>query len=304
MNPGQLLEKKGVVMNRGRNFLSAALLVFLLGGSLGCGTMNLLRLKYDGYKPMDKGHYPEAAATLEKGLDQARTSKIKINFMNFNERISGAFLNNLGHVYEAMGQYDRSLECYQQALAIFTELKRRRPEAEQLRGLGWVYLNLGHYDRALEYNQKALAIIREERDCFLEGALLSNLGWLYFRMDRYDRAREYYQEALAIHRAWCIQPFNRPFELRNRGAEAIDLNGLGCIYKAMGQHGQAREFLQQALAINRKIKDRSGEGHNLNNLGEVYRHLGQYDLARQALEESAKIAHEVGNPGMLWGGAG
>ena len=287
-------------MNRGRNIIFGALLILLLGGSLGCGTMNLLRLKYDGYKLMDKGHYPEAAATLEKGLEQARTSRIKINLMNFNNRISGAFLNNLGHVYAAMGQYDRSLECYQRALAIFREIKARRLEAEQLRGLGWVYLNLGQYDRALEYNQQALAIIREARDCFIEGALLSNLAWLHFRMDQYDRAREYYHQALASHRTLCIQPFNRPFEFKNRSAEAIDLNGLGCIYKAMGQHDQAREYLQQALDLNRKIENRGGEGHNLNNLGDVYRHLGHYDPARQALEESAKIAHEVGSPDLLW----
>ena len=66
-------------MNRGRNILFATLLVFLLGGALGCGTINLLRLKYEGYKLADNGHNPEAAATLEKGLEQAKKSENKIS---------------------------------------------------------------------------------------------------------------------------------------------------------------------------------------------------------------------------------
>ncbi len=247
-------------MGRARSFISGALLVLLLGGSLGCGTISVLMLKYEGYKLANSGHYPEAMVKLEKGLEQARKSENPLDLIHFNEKICGAFLNNLGWASSAMGQYDRALEYYQQALAI----------------------------------------IKEAKDCFLEGNLLSNLGWYYYRMGQNDRAREYYQQALAVHRAFCIQPINRPFEWRDRGGEARDLNGLACIYMDLGQFDQAREYCQQALAVNRKIQNRDGEGANLNNLGNIYRHLGQYDQARQALEEGIKIAQEVRRPESLW----
>lgn len=287
-------------MSRGWSLISGALLVLLLGCSLGCGTITVLRMKYEGYKLANTGHYPEAAVKLEKGLELAKKSENKMDIMDLNKRLRAAFLGNLGWVYSAMGQYDRALEHYQQSLAIFREAKRRRFEASALSSLGGLYKDLGQYDRALEYYQQALAINREAKDCFLEGSLLSSLGWLYYRMGQHDRAREYYQQALAVHRAFCIQPFNRPFELRHRGGEAGDLNDLGCIHMDLGQYDQAREYCQQALAINRKIKNRSGEGVNLNNLGIIYRHLGQYDLARKALEEGMKIAHETGSPENLW----
>ncbi|MDP2046730.1 MAG: CHAT domain-containing tetratricopeptide repeat protein, partial [Deltaproteobacteria bacterium] len=289
-------------MSRGRCLISGALLVLFLGCSLGCGTISVLKLKYEGYQLANTGHYPEATVKLEQGLEQARKSKnILLEINSVNKRIISAFLSNLGWVYSAMGQYDRALEYYQQALAIDREIKRgRRFEAGGLSALGGLYADLGQYDRALEYKQQALAINKEAKDCFLQGGLLSSLGGHYSRMGQYDKAREYYQQALAVHRAFCIQPFNRPFEWRHRGGEAGDLSGLACIHMSLGQYDQAREYGEQALAIERKIKNRSGQGSDLNNLGIIYRHLGQYDRAREALEEGLKIAHETGRRESLW----
>ncbi|MGO8761822.1 MAG: CHAT domain-containing tetratricopeptide repeat protein [Desulfobaccales bacterium] len=287
-------------MGRVRSLLSGALLVLLLGGSLGCGTISVLMLKYEGYKLANNGHYPEAMVKLEKGLEQARKSENPLDLIHFNQKISGAFLNNMGWASQAMGQYDRALEYYQQALAISREYKRRRFEASNLSSLGGLYENLGQNDRALDYYQQALAIVKEAKDCFLEGNLLSNLGWYYYSMGQNDRALEYYRQALAVHRAFCIQPINRPFEWRHRGGEARDLNGLACIYIDLGQFDQARDYCLQALAVNRKIQNRDGEGVNLNNLGNIYRHLGQYDQARQALEEGIKVAQEIRRPESLW----
>ncbi len=287
-------------MRQRRSLIASTLLILMLGCFSGCGTISMLKLKYEGWKLADNGHYPEAAAKLEKGLEQARTAKIKINVMNFNKGISAAFLNNLGWVYAAMGQYDRAMDYYQQSLALFGETKNRRHEAEQLMGLGGVCLSLGQNDRALDYYQQALAINQEVKDCFIQGNLLSNLGWLHHRMGQTDRALEYYQQALAVHRALCIQPINRPFQLRNRHGEAGDLNDLACIHMKPDQYDQARDYCQQALDLNRKIKNRAGEGVNLNNLGIICRNLGQYELARSALEEGLKIAREVGSLENIW----
>jgi CHAT domain-containing protein/Tfp pilus assembly protein PilF len=278
------------------------LLVLLLGCSLGCGAITVLRLKYEGFKLADKGHYPEAAVKLEKGLELTQKTEPIVDIMDLNKRTRAAFLSNLGWVYSAMGQYDRALECYQQALAIGKEVKRRGLEANQLKSLGGLYADLGQHDRAQEYYQQALAINKEVKDCFLQGNLLSSLGWHHYRMGRHDRAREYFQQALAVHRAFCIQPLNRPFEWRHRAGEAGDLYSLACIHDSLGEYEPAREKCQQALAMKRELKDRHGEGNALNVLGIIYLHLGQYDLAREALDESIKIAHETGSREGLWRG--
>jgi CHAT domain-containing protein/tetratricopeptide (TPR) repeat protein len=287
-------------MNRGWQLILGALLALWLSGSLGCTAINILVLKYEGFKLADKGHYPEAKGKLEKGLELTQKSEPLIDIMHLNKRLRVAFLDNLGWVSSAMGQYDRALEYHQQALAISKQIKRRGSEAGQLKSLGGLCESLGQQDRGLEYYEQALAINKEVKDCFLQGNLLSSLGWHYHRVGQQDRALEYYHQALAIHRAWCIQPFNRPFELRHRGGEAGDLSGLACIYMDKGQNDQAREYCQQALAIYRDLKDRSGEGGDLNNLGMIYIRLGQYEPAREVLGESLKIARETGVPESAW----
>ncbi len=287
-------------MGRGWKLISGALLVLLAGCSLGCGTINLLMLRYEGYQLESTGHYPEAAAKMEQGLELARKSAKKMDIMNINKRFVGGFLGSLGGVCVSMGQYDRGLEYLQQALAIRREVKKRRFEARDLRGLGGLYVCLGQHDRALEYYQQALAINREIKNCWDEGVDLSNLGWLYIRLGQYDQAREYLQQALTVQQAFCLQPIDQPFKLRNRSGEANDLNGLGCICTNLGQYDRARDYTEEALVINRKIKNRDGEGANLNNLGDIYNHLGQYDLARKSLKEGIKIAHAVGCPENLW----
>jgi CHAT domain-containing protein/Tfp pilus assembly protein PilF len=288
-------------MERGKSFISGALMVLLLGGSLGCATVNVLKLKYEGYKLANAGHYPEAAVKLEQGLEQAKKLKNPLLAINrVDKRIYAAFLGNLGWVYGAMGQYDRALEYHQRALAVNREIKRRRFEAGELSALGGLYLNLGQDERSMEYKQQALAISKEIKDCFAQGNQLSSLGWHHYRKGQYDQAREYFQQALAVHRSICIQPFNRPFEWRHRGGEAGDLRGLASIYGELGQYDQALQYCQQSLEIRRKIKDRDGEGVTQNSLGIIYLHLGQYDLAREAYKEAMKIAHETGTPEDLW----
>ena len=281
-------------------FISGVLFALFLTCSMGCGTINILVLKYEGFKLADKGHYPEAAVKLEKGLELTKQSENMLDFFHLNKRIQRAFLGNLGWVCKAMGQYDRAMDYHQQALAINREIKKRRFEAGDLAAIAGVYEAMGQYDRAVDYFQQALAINKEAKDCLLQGNLLGTMGWRSYVRGEYDRAIEYYQQALAVHRAFCIQPFNRPFEWRNVGGEAGDLAGLGCIYGDMGQHELGQEYLKQALVIFRKLKDRAGEGSVLNNLGNGYYKMGQHDLARNALEESIKIAREGGSAELLW----
>ena len=52
-------------------------------------------------------------------------------------------LANLGKAYHGLGQYDRALKYYQQALAIHREIKDRIDEGEDLIGLGLLYDDLG-----------------------------------------------------------------------------------------------------------------------------------------------------------------
>ncbi|MBN1202724.1 MAG: tetratricopeptide repeat protein [Anaerolineae bacterium] len=201
-----------------------------------------------------------------------------------DRRGQGNQLGNLGLVYASLGQYRRAIGFYEQTLVIHREIGNRRGEGSILDNLGLAYADLGQYGQAIEYYEQALAISREIGDRRGEGNALGNLGSAYTSLGQYGQAIEYHQQALAISR-----------EIGDRCGEGNDLGNLGLAYADLGQYGQAIEYHQQALAISREIGDRRGEGADLGNLGIAYANLGQYGRAIEYYEQALAISREIGD---------
>ncbi|MEM1169483.1 MAG: CHAT domain-containing tetratricopeptide repeat protein [Cyanobacteria bacterium P01_H01_bin.35] len=191
-------------------------------------------------------------------------------------------LGNLGLAYYSLGQYEQGIEFQQQFLAIAREITDRRGEATSLGSLGTAYLSLGQYEQGIEFHQQSLAITREIKDRQGEAIYLGSLGVAYYYLAEYERAIEFQQQSLAIAR-----------EIRDRQAEANSLANLGNAYYSLGQCEQAIEFQQQYLAIVREIKDRKGVAMSLSNLGIAYSSLGQYEQAIESHQQSLAIKLEI-----------
>jgi len=198
-----------------------------------------------------------------------------------------ASAGNLGSAYRNMGQVQKAISCYEQALAIAREEKDRQGEGASLGNLGNCYRSLGQTARAIEYYERALAIAREIGDRRGEGNRLTGLGSCYSSLGQTARAIEYYEQALAIAR-----------ESGDRQGEGYPLGNLGACYAYLGQTARAIEYYEQALAIAREIGDREGEGANLGNLAEALVDEGRYGEAVRRALESVKIGEEVSSPGL------
>ena len=57
---------------------------------------------------------------------------------------------NIGHVYHTLGEKQKALEHYQQALLINREVGNGGREAMTLTALGRFYVSLGEYQKALD----------------------------------------------------------------------------------------------------------------------------------------------------------
>jgi tetratricopeptide (TPR) repeat protein len=224
----------------------------------------------------NRGRQSERLKWLNAGVAQARASK--------DRRQEGTLLNNIGYLYSALGQKDKALDFFQQALAIRREVGYRSGEGATLNNIGEVYRTLGQTDKALDFFRQALAIWREVGDRSGEGSTLNNIGGVYRALGQMNKALDFYQQALAIWR-----------EVGDRSGEGTTLNNIGAVYDALGQNDQALDFFQQALAIHREVGNRSMEGTTLNNVGEVYRALGQTDQALDFFQQALAIRREVGD---------
>ena len=199
-----------------------------------------------------------------------------------DRRGEGAALGNLGLAYHSLGKYDKVIEYQLQSLAIARELKFRRGEGNALRGLGLAYHSLGKYDKAIEYQLQSLTIARELKDRGSEVNSLVNLGSTYYSLGKYDKAIEYYLQSSASAR-----------ELKKRNGEGNALRGLGLVYHSLGQYDKAIDYQLQSLVIAREIKDRRGEINSLGNLGNAYHSLGKYDKAIESHLQGLAIAREI-----------
>jgi tetratricopeptide (TPR) repeat protein len=70
-------------------------------------------------------------------------------------------LNNIGGVYFTIGQPQKTLEYYNQALPILREVGNRDGVATTLSNIGVVYSSIGQPQKTLEYYNQALPILRE-----------------------------------------------------------------------------------------------------------------------------------------------
>jgi tetratricopeptide (TPR) repeat protein len=218
------------------------------------------------------GHYARLVELREKLLGQLTDPGLR-----------AASLGRLGHAYWALGQSERAIEFYEEALAIARETGDRQRESLWLDHLGSAYRDLGQVERAIEFYEQALAIAREIGDRREEGESLSNLGLIYYVLGQIEQAIKLQEEALIIAR-----------EIGDRWKENVRLCRLGEAYYFLGQIERAIKFQEEALTIAREIGDRRGEGIRLGDLGVAYRALGQVERAIKLYEESVVIAREIG----------
>jgi CHAT domain-containing protein/Tfp pilus assembly protein PilF len=224
------------------------------------------------------GKLRRAASTFKEACQFARDAEI-------GDKEFSLMLKNTGDAYHDLAQFDKALQCYQEARAIRERCADLRGEGEALHHIGAVYQNLGNLQEALGYFHKALDRRRKAGDRPGEEATLNNIGLVYHILGDTDKALRIYEECLAIVR-----------DLGNRASEATTLNNIGGAYNEMGRLDEALRYYQESILIRREIGDRRGEIHTHGNLSAIYDRLGQPEQAFSSAREALRIAKETNNP--------
>jgi CHAT domain-containing protein/Tfp pilus assembly protein PilF len=193
-------------------------------------------------------------------------------------------LNNIGGVYSGLGENQKALDFYNQALPILRAVGNRSVEAATLNNIGGVYSALGEQQKALEYYDQALPIVRAVGNRSGEASTLTNIGGVYSALGEQQKALEFLNQALPISRA-----------VGDRSGETATLNNIGGVYSDLGENQKALEFYNRALPIRRAVGDRSGEAVTLNNIGEVYDDLGEKQKALDFYNQALSIRRAVGD---------
>ncbi len=204
-----------------------------------------------------------------------------------NRNREATTLNNIGTVYDALGEKQKALEYYAQALSLFKVEGNRNLEATTLSNIGVVYDALGEKQKALEYYAQALPLSRAVGNRSGEATTLNNIGLVYDALGEKQKALEYYAQALPLSKV-----------VGNRNTEATTLNNIGSVYDVLGDTQKALDYYAQALPLYEAVSDRDGEATTLNNIGLVYSALGEKQKALEYYAQALPLFKVVGNRDM------
>ena len=191
-------------------------------------------------------------------------------------------LNFIGGFYFSVGEQQKALDYFEQALPLFRAVKDQNAEAYALLYVGAASYYLGNPAQALSSQQQALTLFRAVADRYGEATALTSLSTLHWAQNEKSRALDYQQQALALWRT-----------LGFRNGEASSLSDLGFMSEAAGDLPNALQQQQQALAMFRLLGNRTGESNALYGLARIERARGNLNQARTHIEAALDLIESL-----------
>jgi tetratricopeptide (TPR) repeat protein len=180
----------------------------------------------------------------------------------------------MGRVYAHLGDYERALECQQQAYAHHQQAGDQNRLVWDLVEIGAMYKNLGRIQDARRYIVEGVSLARQVGSCQSQAYALAHWGSLSLHEGDYVSAARYYQQVIEM------QP-----SLRSAPLVATAEAGLGLALLHLGDGTYSRYWFERALDCSRE------RGHR-RCIAETLILLGLLGLAEGRLEQAGKHIHE------------
>lgn len=184
-----------------------------------------------------------------------------------------------GVAFSKIGNYDKALHCYFQALQIYEKLGMEDQALSNIHNISGIYYYQGDYEKALEYAKQVLETNLEKDDLSLIADSYQSIGIIYQGMDLHQDALTYYQKALLKYR-----------QLKNSMREGATLMNMGSLLLAQKNYSGALENFFLAQRIYDKGGNEIGAVDLQNLIGHTYTLMGRYGEARNILQEAMRKA--------------
>jgi tetratricopeptide (TPR) repeat protein len=204
-------------------------------------------------------------------LEQARILAHKIG----QRALEGESVRWLGNINFWQNNYEESHTHLAEALAIHREVGDFRGELSALNNLGHLFEVLGQLQKAVQFHEQALDICQKIGDRLAEGVILTNIGGLRTQLGHFAQAQDDLQRALVIRS-----------EIGNDEGVAVVYHDLGDIFRYLGQYQFALNHYQKAVEINTRIQHAWQKGGALTALSALYRDMGDHKRAREYLDQA------------------
>ncbi|AFY34916.1 tetratricopeptide repeat protein [Calothrix sp. PCC 7507] len=191
---------------------------------------------------------------------------------------------HFGILKATKGEVDEAIALFNQSLSINERIGNVEGKAATLHQLARIYANKGEVDEAIALFNQSLSINEHIGNVLGKSATLHQLARIYA-----DKGEE--EQAIAL--------FNQVLEIDERignfQGKAENLHQLGNIYVNKGEVDEAIALYNQSLEIDERIGYVQGKAANLQQLGNIYANKGEVDEAIALFNQSLEINERIGN---------
>jgi tetratricopeptide (TPR) repeat protein len=205
-------------------------------------------------------------------------------------RMATAALSEQADCLAALGQLDKAVARYQEAIRRSEKQKLFRDVAVGKENLADVLRRQGNYDDALAAHAEAYAIFTAQNEPATVATIWHQIGMVHQDAGNDESAEAAYRQALGIR-----------VQNNLRGDQAASLTQLGYLYAdKLNRLKDAITFFQQAADIYAALGDPSLEGVTRNNIANALRELGCYADARVEITRAIECYEPFGAAVELW----
>ena len=280
-----------------------------------------------GFTYIDIGEIHEILGEPKKAM-QCYEKAYKIFLERKDDKGLSFALNNMGNAYLSMGDPKRAMENLNECIKIQEKNNFESDLANSSSNLGMIFLSIGNVPGALENFNKSLRSNEKLNDKRGMSNTLMNIGGVHSTVGDYNKGMECYKKSLdlsihikhlpliasaylnigsthlRLHNAEeALQNFNKALEIREKIQDktgiASSLNSIGSYYTSQKNFTKAAEIYERVVVIRKSIQDKEGLATALTNLSYCYRNLNQKEKALQLGKTAAKLAEELGFPGIM-----
>lgn len=197
-----------------------------------------------------------------------------INAKELNTNDAAYILQNLGHIYQDVKQFNKAIGTYKEALALKEKGGDESGTSKILQNIAQVQLQMQHISKARSSLSQALKISNRLKDAREVADIYNEMGNVERQANNPDMAIKYYKNAASQYQA-----------LLNPEGKALCLRKIGEIQIERKQFADAEQNINQSI----KTGYQAGNAHLLS-----YGYLAKYNLLRakgnykQALEHYIK----------------
>ena len=189
----------------------------------------------------------------------------------------------LGTLYYKKGDYQKSIEFYENAFDIYDELKQIQEQITCLKGIGNSFIKLNQYDKACDILFECSALCSDNNDIYNLLDCLGNLIQIYETQENWDILHELYKKSLKAFK-----------ELNDVKGIITSYFNLGIIKKKESDFNQALIYFKKGTnnAIESSYTELILKG--LSYIGEVMVYQGRFNEAKEVYIKALSVANNVG----------